>query len=193
MKKTIFTTFFVLVSLIPARLSGNESKNDYSCFDLSFSAGYVFKNDSNFKEVYGHGIVNAITADGCFYPWQHWGLGAKLSYWRTKGRTVFLQQRSILQELPATFYVRRRKIFPSGLQLYGSFGGGVIWLKEKSYVETIRLTKGIGELEIGLQYPIWRFINLVGAFRYLFPPQSYSCDNKVLGGFDLRAGIGFSF
>ena len=98
-----------------------------------------------------------------------------------------------MQEVPITFYVRRIKKFDCGLQLNASLGGGVIWIKEKSYLGEVKLNKGIGEVEVGLQYSIVRWLNIVGAFRYLFPSQRQSCDKKVVGGFDLRAGIGFSF
>ncbi len=193
MKKLLFFSFFALVSVFPVHLFGNTLEKKNSCFSSSFSAGYVFKYDSEFKDVYGHGIVNVITADCCYYLWDLWGIGAKISYWRAKGRTTFLQQRSVVQELPATVYVRRRKNFDCGLQVYGSLGGGFIWLKEKSYLGDLKLYKGIGEVEVGLQYKVWRCINVVGAFRYLFPPQSRLGERVDVGGVDLRAGIGFDF
>lgn len=194
MKKILFIFFISLVLLVPSHLFGNDVEKENK-YDLAFTAGYVFKNDSQFKDVYGHGIINALTADFCYHYWERWGLGAKLSYWRKKGRTTFLQQRAIIQELPITFYLRRIKEFNCGLQLNASLGGGLVWMKEKSYLGKKKLTKGIGELEFGLQYPIWRCLNIVGAFRYLFPPQRQSnvCERTVVGGFDLRAGIGFSF
>ncbi|MDP3889245.1 MAG: hypothetical protein Q8Q25_01725 [bacterium] len=193
MKKILLFSFCILVSAAPAFLLGTDLKERDSCFSTAFSAGYVFKHDSCFKEVYGHGVINIITADGCYYPWQCWGVGAKVSYWRAKGKTTFLKQCSLLREVPVTFYLRAIKEFPCCLQLYTSLGGGFVWIKEKSYLGNVRLYKGIGELEVGLNYPIWRFINITGVFRYLFPPQSQSCEKVDVGGFDLRAGIGFSF
>ncbi len=190
MKKILLLSCLILLS---TKLLGNHSEGCHSCWSSSFSAGYVFKNDSKFKDVYGHGVINALTADICYYPWKCWGLGSKISYWRKKGRTAFLQLRSIIQEVPITFYLRRIKEFNCGLIAYASLGGGLIWLKEKSYLGKVLFHKGIGELEAALEYPIWRCITILGAFRYLFPPRSRSCENVVLGGFDLRAGIGFSF
>lgn len=192
MKKILFISFFTLLPMVSTRLVGNAVEKD-KYFDGSLSAGYVFKNDSKFKDVYGRGIVNVLTADGCYYPWERWGFGAKISYWRKKGCTTFLQLRSILQEVPITFYVRRIKKFDCGLQMNASLGAGVVWMKEKSYLGKVKLNKAIGEVEVGLQYSIVRWFNIVGAFRYLFPPQRQSCKKKVVGGFDLRAGIGFSF
>ena len=190
MKKNLFFSLLILASMVSTRLFCNDSEK----FFAAVTAGYVFKNnDDRFKDVYGHGVINAITGDFCYYPWERWGLGAKISYWRKKGRTSFLQLRSIIQEVPVTFYARLIKRFDCKLNLYASLGGGFIWLKEKSYLGTVRLTKGIGEVEVGLYYPIWRRLNITGAFRYLFPPQSHSCEKVRFGGFDLRAGIGFSF
>ena len=72
-------------------------------------------------------------------------------------------------------------------------GGGFAWIKEKSYLGCPTVYKGLGEIEVGLNYPIWRCIGITGALRYLFPPQSQGCDKIDVGGVDLRAGIGFSF
>lgn len=192
MKKIVRLSFFILV-VTSLQLFGKTFEKYEAAFDGAVTAGYVFKHDCEFKEVYGSGIINAITADGCYYPWKRWGLGAKLSYWRKKGATSFLQFCSVVQQLPFTFYVRRRKEFRSGLQLYASLGGGIIWTKEKSYLGTVTFTKGIGEAEVGLRYPIWSGVGLTGAFRVLFPSQQQSCQTVRVGGFDLRAGIGFSF
>ena len=126
MKKILFFSFLILLSVVSMRLSGNSLETQHSCFSGTFSAGYVFKHDCKFKDVYGRGIADAITFDGCYYPWELWGLGAKISYWRAKGCTSFLKQRSLLQEVPITFYLRRVKNFECGLQMYGSLGGGVI-------------------------------------------------------------------
>ncbi len=193
MKKIIFPFLCIFSSLLPISLSGSTEQQG-SCFSTAFSAGYVFKhNDCIFKEVYGHGIVNVITADGCYYPCEQWGIGAKISYWRAHGRTTFLKKCSLLQEVPLTFYLRRMKDFRCGLQLYASLGGGIIWIKEKSYLGDLHLHKGIGEAEIGMNYPIWRCVNITSAFRYLFPRQSHCGTKMDVGGFDLRAGIGFQF
>jgi|GEM_PF-1168052 len=199
MKKILFFSYLLALA-VSTCLSGHEyetsEKKDLN-FSTAFSAGYVFKNDCRFKEVYGKGMINAITADACYYLWEHWdldfGIGAKLSYWRAKGKTTFLKQCTIVQELPVTLYLRLLKRFACDLQLYASLGGGFIWTKEKSYLGHVRFYKGIGEVEVGLTYPVWRCVDVTGAFRYLFPPQSQSCHRVNVGGFDLRAGIGFSF
>lgn len=163
------------------------------CFDGALTAGAVFKHDGNFKKVYGHTITNCITADGCYYPWQHWGVGAKISYWQAHGCTTFLKRRTHLQEVPLTFYLRRKHDFDCGLQLYASLGGGVIWVKEKSYLGKIKMHKGIGEVEVGLNYPLWRSLNVTGAYRYLFPHQSPGGRKVTLGGSDVRAGLAVLF
>ncbi len=190
MKKLVL---FFLIIAIPSTIASNDSGEDRNRFFTAFTAGYAFKNDSKFTCVYGHGMANAITADFCYYPWEVWGLGAKLSYWRAKGHTTFLRQCSLIQEVPFTIYLKRIKQFKCDLTAYASLGLGFAWLKEKSYLGTAHTTKAIGELELGLQYPVWRCINITGAFRYLFPPQTQSCEKIDVGGIDLRAGIGFSF
>jgi hypothetical protein len=44
------------------------------------------------------------------------------------------------------------KDFSWGLQPYISLGAGVIWLREKSYLGNFHAHKGIGEVEVGLNY-----------------------------------------
>jgi hypothetical protein len=193
MKKILYFSFFMLLLGAGAELVAESSEREPSCFDLDFTAGYAFKNDSRFKEVYGHGMINMITGDGCFYPWKHGGIGAKMSYWRTKGKTTFMEYRSIIREIPVTVYARGRKNFSCGLELHGSLGAGFAWIKEKSYLGHVQFYKGLGELEAGLRYPIWRCIEFTAAVRYLFPPQVFRCEKVDVGGVDLRAGIGFSF
>lgn len=195
MKKIIFSFFLIFLSLLSKHSFGEVLELKDSCFTGAFSAGYVFKRGCTFKEVYGNGIVNVITADGCYYPWKHWGIGTKISYWRGNGRTTFLKKHSVLQEVPLTFYLRRTHDFRCGLQTYASLGGGIAWIREHSYLGKACLFKGIGEAEVGINYPIWRCLNLTGAFRYLFPRQSQrdSTQKVDVGGFDLRAGIEFPF
>lgn len=183
----------LLFSLLILSIKLFADDAEYKKWFTAFSAGYAFKHDSSFKDVYGRGMVNIITGDCCYYPWEKWGFGAKFSYWRKKGHTSFLRQCATVREVPITFYVRRRMMFECGLQMYASLGGGIVWIKDKSYLGTAKLHKGVGELEVGLNYPVWRCINIVGAVRYLFPPQTQVCDKVDVGGVDVRAGIGFTF
>jgi hypothetical protein len=191
MKKIVI---FIFASTVFVQLFSNAfDEEKHHCFSTAFTAGYVFKHNHDFKQIYGHGVINVITADGCYYPLQPLGVGAKISYWRKHGRTTFLRQCSLVQEVPVTIYLRGIKDFNCGLGLYGSLGGGFIWLKEKSYLGNVHLYKGIGEVEVGLHYCVWHCINVTGAFRYLFPPQSYAGEKIDVGGSDLRAGIAFVF
>ncbi|MEX0671745.1 MAG: hypothetical protein WD068_00145 [Candidatus Babeliales bacterium] len=193
MKRILFFLYCIVVCGVSARLSGNDSELQDACFTGAFTAGYVFKHDCRFKDVYGHGVINVITADGCYYPWECWGIGAKVGYWQATGQTTFLKKCTTLQEVPFTVYARRRKNFDCGVQLYGSLGGGFIWVNEESYLGCVRDYKGIGEVELGLDYPIWRCINITSAFRYLFPSQCLAGNTADVGGFDIRIGLGFSF
>ena len=59
--------------------------------------------------------------------------------------------------------------------------------------EKIKLHKGIGEAEIGLNYPLCKHLNLTTAFRYLFPRQCLGDVKIDVGGFDLRAGLELFF
>lgn len=169
------------------------SRVDTCRFTNAITAGYVFKRDDNFKQVYGNGIINVITEDFCYYPWKCYGLDFKLSYFRKKGKTTFTQQCSLIQEVPITVSLRKIKNFRYA-QLYGSLGGGLIWLKEKSYLGEVKLHKAIGEFELGLNScRYWHCINFTAAFRYLFPRKTNCCEVVDLGGFDLRAGFEISF
>jgi hypothetical protein len=162
-------------------------------FSSAFSAGYVFKNDCRFKDVYGLGMVNIITGDFVYYPWDFWGIGVKTSYWRAKGRTTFLNFCTKLEEIPLTFTVRRLLIFKNNLEFYASLGGGIIWMREKSQLEKIKMLKGIGEVELGLNYPICNHLKITTAFRYLFPRQFLGNTKIDVGGLDLRAGFELAF
>jgi hypothetical protein len=104
-----------------------------------------------------------------------------------------LNYQTVVQEVPVTIYARGRKNLSYGLQLYGSLGAGFAWIKEKSYLGNVHLYRGLGELEVGLNWNMWRCVNLTGAVRYLFPPQHHEGAKFDAGGVDLRAGIGFSF
>ncbi|HSW74093.1 MAG TPA: hypothetical protein VLG71_02965, partial [Candidatus Limnocylindria bacterium] len=149
----IIIRFFMFVCLALLPLVAQSAPCDDTCdtrFATLFTAGYVFKHDCFFNKVYGPGMINVITGDFCYYPWQAWGLGVKASYWRKHGRTLFLRQCSLLQEVPVTVYARAKKEFDCGLQLYGSLGAGVAWIKEKSYLGSTKVHKGLGEVEIGL-------------------------------------------
>jgi len=166
----------------------------YSACEIAFSSGYVFKqSDCIFKEVYGRGITNIITGDACYYPRKFFGVGSHVSYWRATGKTTLLKRSSTLQEVPLTFYARLRKPFACGVQLYGSLGGGAVFIHEKSYVGSVQKNRAIGEVEAGLLCPLWRCVDFTTAFRYLFPNQQNNSAKIQVGGFDLRAGIAFEF
>lgn len=191
MKNSIFLVIASLV--VSMNLCGETDALDNPCFTTALTAGYAFKRDCIFKEVYNHGVVNAITADGCYYPWDLWGIGAKVSYWRAHGRTTFLKKCTLLQEVPFTVYARRMFNVLCDLRLYASLGAGFVWMKEESYLGRVRTVKGVGEIEVGATYPLWRCLGITGAFRYLFPRQK-QCGQKVqVGGYDLRAGLELAF
>lgn len=195
--KIIFFPLFMLLILLSSQswcTMIDAYHDDY--FTAAFTAGYVFKlDDGIFKKVYGTGMGNVLTADFCYHPWECWGFGAKASYWLALGRTTFFKRHTFLQEIPITLYVRTMHNFRCGLQLYASLGGGGTWIREESYLGTINQGRGIGEIEIGLDYPIWcSCLDFTSAFRYLFPRQSQKNINKIdVGGFDIRGGVSISF
>lgn len=188
----------LIVSLATAQLwTYDQVELSDTSFTSAFTAGYVFKyDDCMFKEVYGTGMVNAITFDACYNPWEYVGFGTKVSYWFAKGETTFQKRCTHLHEVPWTFYVRGMGHLKCNLRLYASLGGGPIWIKESSYLGSVTTTKGLGEAEIGAVYPVWSHLIITSAFRAFFPCRQSLCDGgpKVnIGGCDLRAGIGFAF
>lgn len=198
MKKIAFFLFLTVPShFLQATVVcdvANYLENKDAAFSLALSSGFVFKHhDCLFKQVYGRGIVDILTVDGCYYPWESWGIGAKASYWRAKGKTTFFKKCTRLHEIPLTFYVRKTFDCWCNLQAYASLGGGIIWMEEKSYLGRVRKHKGIGEVEVGLNYPIWNCLNITGAFRYLFPREKICSQKANVGGFDVRAGVGVTF
>jgi|SRR5581483_348864 len=190
-KKILFLALAILVTIPTMMFAADDRAN---VFAAALSSGYVFKHDCNFKQVYGHGLINVLTADVCYYPFRIAGFGAKASYWRSHGgKTSFLRFCSQLHEVPVTVYARLIKGFDCGLQIYGSLGGGVALIREKSYLGCAKAHKGIGEIEFGVFHPIWWALNVTAAVRYVFPRQC-QCDEKIdVGGADLRAGVGIVF
>lgn len=171
-----------------------ECELSNSRFRTALSAGYVFKyNDTLFREVYGLGMGNIITADGSCSIWESWAIGTKISYWLAIGKTTAFNRRTFLQEVPWTFYLCKIFNLKGCVQWYFSLGGGVAWIKEESYLGNKHQWRGIGEIELGVSYPVWRCLDLTSAFRYLFPRQKQGSTNADIGGFDLRAGLGYSF
>lgn len=195
--KLFCLVIFLVVASATSLCDAFEMPHD--CFTTAFCAGYVFKHsDKVFKKVYGRGMGNVITGDICYNPWECWGIGAKISYWLAFGRTTFFKRHTTLFEVPITVYLRRMINFKCCLQLYGSLGGGAAWMREKSYLGKVHQWKGIGEAEVGLMYPVWCRLDFTSAFRYIFPRQSqkYTLQHYKkmdVGGFDLRAGVGYSF
>lgn len=191
-----FLIVFLVVVGWSAQLVANESceETDMKNKWFALTTGYVFKHDDCvFKQVYGHGIQNVITADCCQYFWESWGVGAKVSYWRAKGKTTLFKQCTRLREIPITFYLRGITDRWCNWQGYASLGGGVVLIKEKSYLGCVEQNKGIGELEVGFNYLLCNCLDFTGAFRYLFSSDCFCAQKAKIGGFDLRAGIGFSY
>lgn len=181
---------FLIISLFCSSILA-EKPCDFSLFDLAFTSGYIWKNDHNFKQTYGNGIPDYITADACFYPLTYAGVGVKTSYWEAKGKTMNMNQPAKLYEVPLIGYLRLR--YGYWLQGYVSLGGGAIFLKEKSYLGVVTQIVGIGEAEIGFNYFPHTNFYLTGAFRYLFPRQKSSGETVDFGGYGLRGGIGFCY
>ncbi|MGB8467403.1 MAG: hypothetical protein WCE21_00200 [Candidatus Babeliales bacterium] len=194
MKKIVVLTALLYASIVSAGSCSVHTLED-TCFTTAFSSGYVFKHDDhNFKEVYGRGMGDIITVDGCYHIRPSWGIGGKFSYWLASGNTTFFKRRTFLHEVPVTFSVRYMLNCCTGFQLYTSLGGGVAWMQEESYLGTSHLTRGIGEWEGGFHYSRCGRLSLTSAFRYLFPRQSHNHQSKMdVGGFDLRVGLGVSF
>lgn len=189
--KKILLVSIAFLSVITCIVSA--AQEDYTRWSTALTSGYVFKHNARFKQVYGQGIVNILTGDGYYYFCEHWGLGAIIGYWRAQGATNFLQQPTLLQQVPATIAGKGKYEFDCGVQLYGALGAGFIWTKENSYLDNTGFFKGIGTLEAGITYSVYHCFEITGAFRYLFPPQKQAYHTVDIGGCDLRAGIEFSF
>lgn len=194
--KKYFLLLFMFLPLLPnkARQDLNKQQPESIHWSLAFTTGYVFKHDKNdFRDNFNNGIQNIITVDGCYYFLPNIGVGTKVSYWSTKKHGTFLNNPAKLQEVPLTFYLRTLVYPGKSLQLYTSLGGGAIFLVEKELQKTVKESKGIGEFEIGLNLFLMQNLAITGAFRYLFPRETFNKQKADIGGFDLRAGIGFSF
>lgn len=195
MKKIFVSLCAGLFSLsLIAESCCEEIQSDERYFTSALTTGFVFKQgDCLFREVYGRGIENVITADLHYYFCPSWGIGAKLGYWRATGCTTTFKRCTKLEQIPFTISLRGISQCRRGVQLYASLGGGVMAIREKSYLGCVKANKGVGEVEAGLIYHARSYFDLTCAFRYLFP-HSCICTTKAdIGGIDLRAGIGFTF
>ena len=195
MKKLLLLLFISSPLLCnKARQVANVATAATTHWNIAFTSGYVFKHDKNdFKENFNNGIPNIITVD-CYYNFlESLAVGTKVSYWKTKTHGTFLINPAKLQEVPLTFYLRTNLNQGKSFQPYISLGGGAIFLAEKNYQESIKTSKGIGEFELGLNWFLIRNFSITGAFRYLFPRETFNKQKADIGGFALRAGIGFSY
>jgi len=185
-KKIIISLLLCISALMKA-----YSECELSDFDLAFTSGFVIKDDHFFKRVYGSGVIDVITADACYYPWTHGGIGLKTSYWERNGETTVLKERTKLHEVPLIAYMRGR--FGTRVQGYFSLGGGVIFIHEKSYLGCVSTRSAVAEAEIGINWHIHSSVYLTVATNILFPAKKYYGCKIDVGGYGLRAGIGFSF
>jgi hypothetical protein len=160
-------------------------------FDIAATSGFIWKHDTNFKQIYGQGIQDAITLDACCGVWPYVGFGVQGSYWRARGKTLILRNPTHLHEIPVIGYVRAQ--VGGRVQGFVSLGGGTIFVKEKSYLGTVRKRTGIGEVELGTNIYFYKNLYLTGVFRYLFPRGTVCYTTTDLGGYGLRAGFGVTF
>lgn len=164
-----------------------------STVDLALSTGYIWKNDHHFKKVYGQGIEDIITLDGCYWFSRYVGVGLKGSYWSADGKTTVLKKSTHVKEVPAIAYLRAR--IGCVIQLYGSLGVGGIYVHEKSYLGQVNTSAWCGEAEIGLNYYFAKHIYLTTAFRYLYSRKEIHSlhENADFGGYGIRGGLGCDF
>lgn len=189
MNRVIFCLAIFVILFFFKNISSNECCPNR--FDVALTTGYVWKTDSCFKQVYGKGIQDVITFDGCYRPLDHLGVGIKTSYWQATGKTTARKKHTKIWEVPLLVYLRG--IIGEKLQGYASLGGGVIFSQEKSYLGKVKKIAGIAEAEVGMNYYFYQDLYVTGAFRCLFP-KTKKCGERVqLGGYGLRAGLGISF
>jgi hypothetical protein len=187
MKKIYILTILAFISI-----NMHAQRCAPSIFDLVFTSGFIWKVDRVFKEVYGVGIPDLITVDGCYYLSDYFGIGIKTSYWERKGKEIIPDQPPKIQEVPLITYLRARVGY--GIQGYISLGGGATFVKENRDPIHFKKAVGIGEVEAGINYYIHRFSYFSCAFRYLFPRQSFEETTLTdFGGLGLRVGLAFSY
>ena len=185
--------FFLLLFSIPSLCISANSENFLSIFDLTATTGYVWQSDSHFKQVYGKGIQDVITIDGCYWPFRHFGIGIQGSYWLANGKTTILKKSTRLWEVPLNLYLEGR--IGQMFQLHGSLGTGIIFVNEKSYLGSVSHQAWSGEAEVGIDYYFFKKSYLSAALQYLYSGKEISetQERVALGGLNLRAGIGISF
>ena len=68
-----------------------------------------------------------------------------------------------------------------------------MFTQEKSYIGLVKNVNPLGEAEVGLNFRILPQSYITVAFKVLFPKESIDNQKVVVGGYGLRAGIGFDF
>jgi hypothetical protein len=183
----------LLLYSIPLFCASTNSENSFSTFDLAATTGYVWKTDSHFKQVYGNGIQNVITIDGCYWPFRHFGVGIQNGYWLAHGKTTVSKRSTRVWEVPLNFYLQGR--IGHLLQLHGSLGTGVIFVNEKSYLGTVSQQAWSGEAEAGIDYYFFKRAYLAFAVQYLYARKEIkeTHNQADFGGVNVSGGIGISF
>ncbi len=188
-----------LLLLVTGLLSSKLLCEEYSnkiyaqTYDFTLSSGYVWKSDFHFKNVYGSGIPNLITADICYWLYEFLGLGIKSAYWEKTGRTTVFQQHARIQEVPLILYLKGG--IGDRIRGYFALGGGVIFAKERSYLGKIWQIVPGGDIELGVNCFIIKQLYVTAAFDYLFFYKQVSSfhGKRDFGGYGFRLGLGTGF
>lgn len=180
--------FFLLFYSVPLLCASKDST-----FDLAATTGYVWKTDSQFKQVYGKGIQDIITIDGCYWPFRYLGVGIQSGYWLAHGKTTISKRPTRLWEVPLNLYLQGR--IGRSFQLHASLGTGVIFVNEKSYLGNVSHQTWSGEAEVGMNYYFFKQAYLTVDLQYLYARKKISetHERADLGGLNARGGIGVSF
>lgn len=160
---------------------------------FSVTTGLIWINDRDFNLVYSGEMSDLITLD---YLWRYGshGIGAKISYWATRGNTTCTKEIANVFEIPTTIYVRTQ--FGNALQSYVSLGAGFIYVLEKSpkIGSAHFLVAGL-DIEAGMNWFLINNLYITAALDYLwFPKRITEFDQTFqFGGLGLRGGLGLTF
>ncbi|GEM_PF-6126385 len=155
-------------------------------------AGYHEKEDSYYREVYQGGILPL----GLGIEYQ---AARNLSFSVTgellnkEGRTPLAKKKTTLQQVPLLFMVKVSQ--GERFKIFLSFGPGVLWFREKSYLGEVKDSLWGVAGSVGVTREISRtlFFRICG--RYLWFKKRFESlgENQSLGGGEILASLGVKF
>ncbi|MBN2479283.1 MAG: hypothetical protein JXA94_03560 [Parachlamydiales bacterium] len=185
MIKKIFPYLVFFVFSLFAQNNEIIKKMDPAYF--STSLGFKYNTDRDFRNIYNRWMVDVIF-DGGYWFKNNLSIGSKFSFTTKQGSTLALEKKTRIYEMPLILYFKT-KTGENNL-FYLSFGPGLMFTHESSYISKVfKAIMGL-EIESGLEFKAKNNFFPLIALRYL---HFYTNNSVNIGGLELRFGLGKRF